>query len=84
MKYNLSRFFRLFSVAALMFVFILTSTSVFAAQKVPISFDDYHGYNGTVQYVKDVAKAYPNITALLEIGEKARWGGRFMCWSYLT
>jgi hypothetical protein len=40
-----------------------------AAQKVPISFDDYHGYPATVKYLKDVAAAYPQITALLEIGE---------------
>ena len=67
MKSNLSKFSRLVFIAALSFVVIMTSTSIFAAQKVPISFDDYHGYNGTVKYIKDVAKAYPNITALLEI-----------------
>jgi hypothetical protein len=38
------------------------------AQKVPISFDDYHGYTGTVDYLKRVARAYPNITELNEIG----------------
>jgi hypothetical protein len=36
---------------------------------VPISFDDYHGYTATVKYLKDVAAAYPQITALLEIGK---------------
>jgi len=40
-----------------------------AAQKVPISFSDYHGYTGAVKYIKDVAAAYPNITELLEIGK---------------
>ncbi len=40
-----------------------------SAQKVAISFDDYHGYTGTVKYLKDVAGAYPNITKLLEIGK---------------
>jgi hypothetical protein len=40
-----------------------------AASKVPISFDDYHGYTATVKYLKDVAAAYPQITALLEIGK---------------
>jgi len=40
-----------------------------AAQKVPISFADYHGYTGTVKYLKDVAAAYPNITELVEIGK---------------
>jgi hypothetical protein len=40
-----------------------------AAQKVPIAFDDYHGYTATAKYLKDVAAAYPQITALLEIGK---------------
>ncbi len=40
-----------------------------SAQKVPISFDRYHGYNGTTSYLKAVAKAYPDITELLEIGK---------------
>lgn len=40
-----------------------------AEQKVKITFDDYHGYNGTAKYVKDVANKYPNITKLLEIGK---------------
>ncbi|MBM3310878.1 MAG: hypothetical protein FJY80_05160 [Candidatus Aminicenantes bacterium] len=39
-----------------------------AAQKVPITFNDYHGYTGTVAYLKAVAQAYPDITELLEIG----------------
>ncbi|MFC1629199.1 M14 family metallopeptidase [Gemmatimonadota bacterium] len=39
------------------------------AQRVPISFNDYHGHDGTVDYLQDVARAYPNITELLEIGE---------------
>jgi len=40
-----------------------------AAQKVPISFADYHGYTGTVKYLKNVAAAYPDITELVEIGK---------------
>ena len=40
-----------------------------SAQRAPISFDDYHGYTGTVDYLQTVARAYPNITELLEIGE---------------
>jgi hypothetical protein len=40
-----------------------------AAQKVPIRFDDYHGYTGAVKYIKDIAAAYPNITELQEIGK---------------
>ncbi|MFC1731663.1 M14 family metallopeptidase [candidate division KSB1 bacterium] len=39
------------------------------AQKVPITFNDYHGYTGTVKYIQDVARAYPNITELVEIGK---------------
>jgi hypothetical protein len=40
-----------------------------AAQKVPITFDHYHGYTGTVKYLQDVARAYPGITKLLDIGK---------------
>jgi len=69
MKSNFSKFLRIVFLAALSLVVIMTSNSIFAAQKVPINFDDYHGYNGTVKYIKDVAKAYPNITALLDIGK---------------
>jgi hypothetical protein len=39
------------------------------AQKVPITFDDFHGFTGTVDYLKKVAAAYPEITQLLEIGK---------------
>ena len=38
-------------------------------QRVAIDFNDFHGYTGTVAYLKDVAKAYPNITELIEIGK---------------
>ncbi len=38
------------------------------AQRVGIDFDDYHGYDGTVDYIQDVADEYPEITRLLEIG----------------
>ncbi len=41
---------------------------VLAAQKVPITFDDFHGYTGTVDYLKKVAAAHPDITELIEIG----------------
>ncbi|MCJ7681918.1 MAG: M14 family metallopeptidase [Candidatus Aminicenantes bacterium] len=40
-----------------------------AAQKVPIQFESYHGYTATADYLKTVAKTYPEITELLEIGE---------------
>jgi len=39
------------------------------AQKVPINFNRFHGYTGTQAYLKKVAKAYPNITKLVTIGE---------------
>ncbi len=52
-----------------MVIFLLFSISDSAAKKVSITFDDYHGYKGTVNYLKDVAKANPNITELIEIGK---------------
>lgn len=39
------------------------------AQKVPISFDKYHGYGGTIDYLQKVNSAYPDITELITIGE---------------
>ena len=45
--------------------------SASAKQKVPITFDKYHGYGGTVEYLKKVAAAYPDITELTEIGKSA-------------
>jgi len=39
-----------------------------AAQKVPLDFNDYHGYTKAVAYLKAVAQGYPEITELLEIG----------------
>ena len=40
-----------------------------STQRAAIDFNDFHGYTGTVGYLKDVAGAYPNITELLEIGK---------------
>lgn len=54
------------------FCFILlfiSGITLSSAQKVPITFNDYHGYTGTVKYLKDIARAYPGITNLLKIGE---------------
>jgi len=56
-------------VSLMLFLLFTAAGVVSAAQKVPISFDDYHGYTGTVNYVKAVANAYPKITKLLEIGK---------------
>jgi hypothetical protein len=47
----------------------LTALAAGAAQRVPITFDDYHGYPATAKYLKEVAAAFPQITALLEIGQ---------------
>ncbi|MDH4270453.1 MAG: M14 family metallopeptidase [Candidatus Aminicenantes bacterium] len=49
--------------------FLLSASMSFAAQKVPIRFDDYHGYASIVKYLKDVATAYPEIAKLQEIGK---------------
>lgn len=38
------------------------------SQKVPIDFNSFHGYTKTQSYLIDVAKKYPNITRLVEIG----------------
>ncbi len=38
------------------------------SQKVAINFDSFHGYTKTQAYLKEVAKKYPNITELIEIG----------------
>ncbi len=49
--------------------FLLLGVQSAEAQRVRIDFDAYHGYEGTVDYLRDVARAYPNITELLEIGQ---------------
>jgi len=56
-------------VLALLICISLISTIEATAQKVPISFNDYHGYTSTVKYIKQIAQAYPHITKLLEIGK---------------
>ncbi|MFO7755216.1 MAG: M14 family metallopeptidase [Bacteroidales bacterium] len=48
---------------------LLLSTAIVKAQKVPISFDNYHGYKGSVEYLEKVNAAYPGITELMTIGE---------------
>lgn len=57
----------LINVLAMMMV-LLPSLQSSARQKVPITFDKYHGYTGTVDYLKKVAAAYPDITELMQIG----------------
>jgi len=67
--YRLIGFFKRFGLSVL--AVALTALAAGAARKVPIAFDDYHGYPATAKYLKDVAAAYPQITALLEIGQSA-------------
>jgi hypothetical protein len=59
---------RLPGLAALGVFLLLAALQPAGAQRVPITFDDYHGYGGTVDYIQRVARAYPAITELLEIG----------------
>jgi hypothetical protein len=61
---NLQRMAILFILFGLIFI-----NPLHPAQKVPIRFDAYHGFNGTANYLKAVAQAYPDITRLLEIGK---------------
>lgn len=53
----------------LIITLLILSLPSSAAQKVPISFNDFHGYTGAVNYIKAVAAANPDITELLEIGK---------------
>jgi hypothetical protein len=69
MKSNSTLFLRLAIMLISLGLIIHTPFSLHSAQKVPISFDEYHGYTSTVKYLKAVAQAYPNITKLLEIGK---------------
>jgi hypothetical protein len=48
---------------------LLVAVQSAAAQRVQIDFDEFHGHDGTADYIRDVARAYPNITELLEIGQ---------------
>jgi len=60
---------RLGPISALAAFLLLGLGAPLGAQRVRIEFNDYHGYDGTVDYIRDVADEYPNITELLEIGE---------------
>jgi len=48
--------------------FFLVNLTLYA-QEAKISFDRYHGYTGTSEYLRKVNSAYPGITELLTIGE---------------
>ncbi len=54
---------------AFVLVCLILALPLAAARKVPVTFDDYHGYTGSVAYLKAVASAYPDIAELLEIGK---------------
>jgi hypothetical protein len=55
-------------VAGFVACLLLVSVQAVEAQRVDITFDDYHGYDGTVDYIQRVAREYSNITELMEIG----------------
>ncbi|MFO7853517.1 MAG: M14 family metallopeptidase [Bacteroidota bacterium] len=59
---------RIPAITGIIIAFILVPV-IIKAQEVPISFDRYHGYNGSSEYLKKVNKAYPGITELMTIGE---------------
>ena len=54
---------------AFMLLIVMFLVSSAYAQKVPITFDRYHGFGGTEDYLKRVSSAYPEITELLIIGK---------------
>jgi hypothetical protein len=53
----------------IMISMIISTGLALSKQKVPVTFDKYHGYTGTTEYIKKVAEAYPDITELMIIGE---------------
>ena len=69
MKFHSFKGFGLTFIFFISLVLFLSPLSASAAQKVSIGFDDYHGYTETEKYIKDIARAYPNIAELLEIGK---------------
>jgi len=56
------------AVSGLICIMLISAVTA-KAQKVPISFDNYHGYTATVNYLEKVNNAYPGITELMQIGE---------------
>jgi hypothetical protein len=56
-------------VLIIFLVFLMSAWNNSSGQKVPIAFDKFHGFTGTDNYLKSVAKAYPDITKLVTIGE---------------
>ncbi|MFC1553432.1 M14 family metallopeptidase [candidate division KSB1 bacterium] len=66
LKHGFKSAARVILIGAFLMLFLLSTAF---SQNVPISFDEYHGYTKTVKYLQDVARAYPNITDLVEIGK---------------
>jgi len=60
---------RLIRLSFYLLILLFVTTISGASSKVPIKFDTFHGYTGTVDYLKAVARAYPNLTELMEIGK---------------
>lgn len=52
-------------------LFCLIPGVVAFGQKVPVSFGQYHGFNGTETYLKAIAKAYPDIAELQSAGKSS-------------
>ena len=48
---------------------LLVAVQSAAAQRVQIDFDEFHGHDGTADYIRDVARAYPNITDWHKVGK---------------
>jgi hypothetical protein len=63
---------RLFKLYFYLILLGLLCLPAFAARKVPVAFDKFHGYAATVEYLKAVNKAYPDITELVEIGKSSQ------------
>ena len=76
-----SRLLPLGVTAGLAACLLLVSVQSAGAQRVSISFDDYHGYEGTVDYIRRVAREYSDITELMEIGRVELRIAPCMSWS---
>lgn len=48
---------------------LVGSGAMAQSSKVPIDFNEFHGFTGTEKYMADIAKAYPKIAKLQKIGE---------------
>lgn len=67
-KYLIKYLIKSIMLQGVAFLFFCASGTI-NAQKVPVSFDQYHGYYGSIEYLEKVSAAYPDITELIKIGE---------------